>query len=646
MKLCTQVGAVLVGVSVAGAPAVATAETVSQPEMPGAATQRRDEANDPVFVVSAFVPQYLRDHPQLPPPDSVLDTTVKLSRDGDAFAAPVKGVPAEKFRLRDLNGSPHSFHASALQTILEAIRDQYLAHNYMGVFVAPDPFEINENGDDLRAGNDRSLHLVITVGIVNQLRTLASGERILPADRVDNKAHARIRRQSPIQPVQPGRDAADSKSTRADLLRRDRLDDYAFWLSRHPGRRADVALSPSAEPGGVTLDYLVTENKPWSVYAQISNTGTAETSKWRERFGAFHNQLTGNDDILSIDYATASFGDTQGVTASYDSPIGDSRRFRYRIFGMWSEFTASDVGFAANTFEGESWNAGGELAWNFFQHRDLFLDAAAGARFENVKVSNNLPGSAPGEEDFLFPYVGLRLDQQAEWHTTRGAITAEWMDGNATGVGGDQINNLGRPTPDDDWMVLRVDLSHSVYLEPLLFHQTWEDPNSPHATLAHEAFFAFRGQYAFDYRLIPQQEEAIGGLYSVRGYPESAVAGDTVFVGTAEYRYHVPRAFRIQEEPGKLFGKPFRYAPQYPYGTPDWDLVLRAFVDAGRVNSNDGENLGEFDATLVGAGIGAELVVKRNLSVRLDWGFALKGVEERNIDAGSNRLHFVLTLLY
>ncbi len=646
MKLKTQVGAVLVGVTVASSPLSAKVESKAPPESPGAATPWRDEADDMVYVVSSFVPRYLRDHPQLPDPDSVLDTTVRLSRDGDIFTAPAKDGSAEKIRLRDLNGSPHSFRARALQTILEAIRDQYLAKNYMGVFVAPDPFEINQEGQDLRPADNQSLRLVITVGIVNQLRTLASGARVDPDERVDNKAHARIRRQSPIQPVQPGQDAADNKSTRTDLLRRDRLDDYVHWLSRHPGRRADVALSPSAEPGGVTLDYLVTENKPWSVYAQVSNTGTKETSRWRERFGAFHNQLTGNDDILSIDYVTAGFEDTQGVTVSYDSPIGDSRRFRYRLFGAWSEFTATDVGFAADTFEGESWNAGGELTWNFYQHRDLFLDAVAGARFENVKVSNSLPGSVSGEEDFLFPYVGLRLDQQAEWHTTRGAITAEWMDGGTTGVSRDQIDNLGRPLPDRSWTVLRVDLSHSVYLEPLLFHQTWEDPNSPHATLAHEVYFAFRGQYAFDYRLIPQQEEAIGGFYSVRGYPESAVAGDSVFVGTAEYRYHVPRAFKVQEEPGKLFGKPFRYAPQYPYGTPDWDLLLRAFVDVGRVKTNDGESLGEFNATLVGSGIGAELTIKRNLSLRLDWGIVLKDVDELGIDAGSSRLHFVATILY
>ena len=61
---------------------------------------------------------------------------------------------------------------------------------------------------------------------------------------------------------------------RNDLLRKNELDDYIFRLNRHPGRRVDLALSTGAEVGGVTLDYLVAENKSTYVYGQISNTGT------------------------------------------------------------------------------------------------------------------------------------------------------------------------------------------------------------------------------------------------------------------------------------------------------------------------------------------------------------------------------------
>ena len=73
----------------------------------------------------------------------------------------------------------------------------------------------------------------------------------------------------------------------------------------------------------------------------------------------------------------------------------------------------------------------------------------------------------------------------------------------------------------------------------------------------------------------------------MRWRKRSAIAGDNLYLFTAEYRYHVPRAFAIEEEPRQLFGQPFRYAPQYVYGRPDWDLILKAFVDVGFVEIND-----------------------------------------------------------
>jgi hemolysin activation/secretion protein len=52
----------------------------------------------------------------------------------------------------------------------------------------------------------------------------------------------------------------------------------------------------------------------------------------------------------------------------------------------------------------------------------------------------------------------------------------------------------------------------------------------------------------------------------------------------------------------------------------------------------------ENDETLIGTGIGAELVYKKNLSLRLDLGIPLNDVEDT--DAGEARLHFVGTILY
>jgi hypothetical protein len=106
-------------------------------------------------------------------------------------------------------------------------------------------------------------------------------------------------------------------------------------------------------------------------------------------------------------------------------------------------------------------------------------------------------------------------------------------------------------------------------------------------TLAHEVSVSFRGQQVIgDDRVIPQAEQTVGGLYTVRGYAESTSVGDNGQVWSAEYRFHVPQVFEPQPTAGELVGQPFRWAPQAERGRADWDVVLKTFIDYGRVTNN------------------------------------------------------------
>jgi hemolysin activation/secretion protein len=219
------------------------------------------------------------------------------------------------------------------------------------------------------------------------------------------------------------------------------------------------------------------------------------------------------------------------------------------------------------------------------------------------------------------------------------------------------LQALGRPQVDDDWKVLKFDVAQSFHIEPLISDVFWGTGDSGPTTLAHEVSVGLRGQYAFGDRLIANEQDVLGGLYTVRGYPESIAAGDTTVVGTLEYRYHVPRAWAVSA-PGyrgdrkinffrRTGGDDFRYAPSEAFGFTDWDLILKTFVDAGKTDVSDAVP-GESDETLVGAGVGFEFQFKRNLQARLDWGFALSDIDAsaEPVDAGDNRVHFVLTVSY
>ena len=618
----------------------ASISTTSQPE----------EGDGQEYTVTGLIIEYATDHPGLPAPEELMAVKVNLLRTMSGIIAPRKGELNSGIRLVDIPAlTEQRFYDSALRQMCVALVSYFNDQGLIGVYVGADPTQIDRAGTDLRAEGQTTLKIIVRVAVVGPPpRTVGTGERFGPGERINNPAHAKLRRHLRLQPAMAGEPGSGS------LLRRDLLDEQIYLLNRHPGRRVDVAISADDQtPGAAQLDLLIREIKPWTAYFQVSNTGTDSTNEWRERFGFVHNNLTNNDDILSIDYLTANFDEVHSVVASYEAPLMDSERVRWRAHGLWSEYTASDLGLVPEQFMGDEWSVGGELIANIHQNKRFFVDLVAGATWRSIRTENVLlTGAAPqtlteGEGDFFLPHFGLKFENATDTSSTEGSVSLKF---NVDAIAGTESENvffpgtLGRIHAEDDYTVLEFGFSHSTFLEPLFDREAWQDTTTPKSsTLAHELYLALRGQTSFGDRLIPQEVMAIGGLYTVRGYEPSEVTGDTVVVATAEYRYHVPRALALRAEPGALLGRPFKWAPQQVYGQPDWDLILRAFVDAGHAVAHE-RKIWETNETLIGTGLGVELLVKRNLSVRADWGVALDDTAET--DAGNSEVHFVATLLY
>lgn len=604
------------------------------------------------YEVSAFVLKYAKDHPEQPPMEELESLTLQLGVVDGVFVAPREGVKTVDVSMTDLTAAQRTgrkFSVSGINAVGSRIVQALNARDIIGVLVAPDADQIDlETLKDKRPEGNKTLTLEIWTREVKQVRTLgqgprwekptSTGNRPSQETRINHPYHDRIRNNSALLPAdgdQPG-----------DLLRKDFLDNYLFRLNRHPGRRVDGAIASGDKPGEVVLDYLVTENKPWTIYGQLSNTGTKSTNEWRERFGFIHNQLRNRDDILSIDYITSSFDQANALVASYDMPVAASEFLRLKVYGSYSDYTASDVGFANEEFTGTSYTAGAELDWNIYQKKMFFLDAFGGARFEHFEV-NNKAVDLTGDSDFFVSYAGLRAERSTMKASTSAEVRLETNVGGLAGTkDATELNTLGRLVVDKDWTLLKWDVSQSFYLEPLIWGKAWSDPNSPErkTRLAQEIALSLRGQYAFGNRLIPQEEGTAGGLYTVRGYPESAVAGDNLVLFSAEYRYHLPQAWTIKEDQNtRLFGKPFRWQPDQRYGRADWDLVLKGFLDVGRVTNSDIQTF-EKDETLTGVGVGIDFVFRRNVNIRMDLGFAMQDAGETK--SGDSRLHFVATFLY
>lgn len=611
--------------------------TLAQTETTETIAATPDASDGGRHFISHFEIEFASDDPSLPEPGEVLGAVLSLVKTPEGFVAP-RGDrgPGVRLELSGLEGAGGAWlYDSALARIAPAVVIRLQELGLIGVYAEPDRSQFAVIGGkvvDGRASGDTSLRLVVTTGRVTQLRTTGIGDRVPENETVDNPLHDRIREKSPIQPA--GSDAGVS------VLRGDLIDDYVHFLNRHPGRRVDVAVAATGErPGAVLLDYLVTENRPWLMYAQVGNTGTKSTSVLRERFGYINNQLTNSDDVFSVEYLTANFSDLHALVTSYERPIFDDR-LRGRVYGSWYTYTASDVGQPDANFDGDGYSIGAELIWNFLQVEDRFFDAVFGLRYDSVTVDNELAGITENER-FVLGYAGVRYDHIGEAASTRASGMFEYS---LDGADQQSANRLGRFDADETWVVLNLGVEQSMYLEPLL------DPNlAENAALVHEVVLSARGQIAFDHRLVPNYEQVVGGLFTVRGYDEAIVAGDSVFVGSAEYRFHLPRSFAPEAQPSDFLGAPFRFSPQYKYGPVDWDLIFKGFVDVGVAVNSDRLSF-ERNNTLVGMGVGAELALSRHLNARLDVGWALQDAEttggEIENEAGDMRLHFLVTVVF
>jgi hemolysin activation/secretion protein len=584
----------------------------------------------------------------------VLDLEVGLRRADEAYVAPRPVDRTVRMRLSALPRDA-SFGASAILHINQHIVASFNRRGFNGVIVATPDIE-EGTGRDLRPPGETRLRLRVWTGQVSRVASIADGERFggLSVDeRTNRPEHAWIREQSPVRPGGP-----------RGLLSVIALEDYAAEISRHPGRRMDIEVAPGPRAGTTAVNLRVTESKPWYAYAQYANTGTSTTTLNRERFGFTHNQLTGRDDILSLDYTTGDFDEVHAVSGAYGAPFDlSAREWRFGVGGGYSRFDAREAGFTGTDVEGEDANAGLEVSRQLFQRHELFVDAALGARWQHVEVENRqLAGVLiETDNDYAVPHADLRLARDTATSTVRARVgvlggysgTRDSDLARVRGAGGaaapPALDVLGNARADDDFALTSFDASWSFYLEPMLDPYGWRDPvQKSGGTLAHELAFLARGQWAMNYRLVPEFQQVAGGFTTVRGYKQSAVVGDDLLLGSVEYRLHLPRLFSPDASPPELPGMgAFRLRPTHLWDTPDWDLILRLFSDAAYVEASHPLALqGEKDETLVSAGGGLELSILRNLTLRCDVGHTLGNLSARGNQAGDTRAHVAATILY
>ncbi len=572
----------------------------------------------------------------------------------DGIFVPVDGKLTQVSFTPDQLPANAKFNNEAYAALLQQTVDYFTARDLMAVFVLSNPNQINPQTGEASAAylNNPNLELVIWVNRVAQMRTISKGGRFDLDHSINNPANANILYYSPILAADSNAPQQDQARDNRDLLKKNELEDYLRRLNRYSGRRVDAALSSGSQAGKVNLDYLVTETKPWLAYSQLSNTGSSSTGLWNERFGYMNSQVTNFDDIFTADYVTSNFANTSNLAeVSYERPLKYPDYIRAKVYGSYSNFNAQNIGLANVNFTGQTWTAGTELIFSPFSVDGFSVDFPVGMRWENTRVDN--PTLSQSQmADFYIPYTGIRVDRQQFTNSTHGDITFE---GNVNHLSQGAANQLGRLDTQPQSLLMKWNGTESFYLEPLLFGQSFYDgQNWQASTLAQEVLLRFSGQYAFgDHRVVPQTEGVAGGYYTVRGYPTSFLAGDTAMSATLEYALHLPRLLKPYATPDNPKGEipaGFKWRAPGVYALPDWDFIVRGFLDVGQVYSNQAKTNEVPSFTLASAGGGIELKASTHLSVRLDVGVVLKGINNPaaniQVGAGHTQATLIATFTY
>ena len=574
-------------------------------------------------VIEHFEFRYGLQHPALPSLEELNRLGVRLTKEGTVWHP----APANAGEVVKLGSIPEGsrFDGDALREIAQEVVRWYNVRGMFGVWVSFLDVEASSSGlTDHRPADDRTARLVVWASQVAEVRTLARGNRFKTQFSVNNRKHRSIIANSPLPP-------GKTPDAPGSLFRKDLLDDYLHGLSQHPGRLVEASIASAGEPGKVVLDFLVNESKPWQIFSQVTNFGTESTGIWRGRLGFQHNQLTNHDDILNIDAISTPDRKTYGSFLSYRIPVLRPAKLLVRVYGSYGDFLAGDASLQSLRFAGRNWLGGLELTNPLSLPRNWQLVTALGANFNHYQIQSriNTTPLVSGFSNFLVPFLGTTLSRESPGWALSSSLRFDHTVGsfaNTNATNG--ISALGRIAAEPEWTSLRWTLNGSLYLESLF--QRSEQARFP----ANEVSLRLKGrQLLRGKRLIPHEQEPIGGALSVRGYAESVLAADQFISGSFEYAFHIPRLLK-PGEPGKLFRRDFKWRPAKPGQTPDWDLVVRAFYDyayrqvtppkKGNVLSSTGElSLIDRTVSIAGAGAGVELIVKQNFSLRGDVGRAL-----------------------
>lgn len=383
-----------------------------------------------------------------------------------------------------------------------------------------------------------------------------------------------------------------------DILRVDPLRNSLAAMNMNPDRTVRQILKAGAVPGTSDVVLKVEEKLPVHAGYSLDNQGIALTGKRRHTFTARHNNMLSLDDTFLI--GTAFGEDFGALFMQHLIPV--NRRGTELMWGISHAQVTPQKEFEALGINGIS------------QIYSLKLQQ---------RLANDPAFSANG-------YLGIDFKEK---RTRQRNVTVAWDRLRVLKGGGNLrkqhhagVTDLSQEfsfglSPHGDGFAL-----NSRQGEPHFFKYGFTLSRRQSLPFDVTAVLRMRGQLSPN-KLLPQEQIFLGGMTSVRGYPETDFGADQAIVTNLECFVPLPLP------PGwKLPGsdKPFRE-----------QIQLVTFLDHayGRVHGPSAGKKRSYQPVGIGGGI--NFVFRKNLSARLEWGVPVG--ETPVTEAADSQFHFRLT---
>lgn len=348
-------------------------------------------------------------------------------------------------------------------------------------------------------------------------------------------------------------------------------------VNQLPDRRVTPALRPGVLSDTVDVDLEVKETRPVHASVEVNNRQSPNTEPLRVNTSVSVNNLAQTGHSLGFSYQASPQEPRQVKVFSgyYLARFPRTDWLSVMLQGTKQNSNVSTLGGAA--VAGRGTTAGVRLLFNLPAVGDYAQSATLGVDYKKFDQTVNLAPTATTPATTIatpITYFPIVADYTGTWQDTERKVTTEVEAGlsfHFRGVGSsDALFNENRFNAGGSFMIFRAGLTHTRELG-----------------LGFQVNGRLHGQIA-DQPLLSGEQQAGGGLDTVRGYREAEVVGDSGVFGTLELR-----------SPSLL---------KHVAGLEsDWRLVV--FTDAGWLKVTDAltDQKNHFDLASYGGGMTVRL---------------------------------------